>query len=115
MKPIKRSSSLEETLANNEKNVSNPGKIYTVKDVLSTKPDKIKSKKEFKHKETSVRVFKETQLKLKLLTQFIGTDHVDDLINQLIDYYLPDNMSKENKKIYLTMLEIALNQEKPLR
>lgn len=107
MKPIQKTNSLEKTLENNDQAKLNPNQVYTIKDVLSTKEEKTK-----KRKDTSVRVFKDTQIKLNLLNQFSNTDNVDDLINRMIDEFIPENLSKENRKLFNMMLEIELNKTK---
>lgn len=103
MKPIVKSNPLEKDLEN--RGSVNPNQVFTMKDVLSTKDTKKKERKD-----TTVRVFQDTRLKLNLLNQFADTDNVDDLINKMMDEFIPTNMSKENKKLFNMMLEIEMKK-----
>ncbi|MFF3146809.1 hypothetical protein ACFVRU_35110 [Streptomyces sp. NPDC057927] len=103
MKQIAKSNPLEKDLEN--RGSVNPNQVFTMKDVLSTKDTKKKERKD-----TTVRVFQDTRLKLNLLNQFADTDNVDDLINKMMDEFIPTNMSKENKKLFNMMLEIEMKK-----
>lgn len=103
MKQIKKTNVLEQKL---DEAPITPQKVFTMKDVLTTKDD---SKP---RKDTSVRVFQDTRVKLNLLIQFLDIENVDILINKMIDDFVPEALPRETKKLYNMMLEIELNKLK---
>lgn len=112
MKEIPRSKPLDQKLAENETIKATPHQIYTMKDVLSTKQDTTVDEKSKIRMDSTVRVFKETRIKLNLLTKFIGDDNVDEAINKMFDDYVMTNLSKENRKLLLMMVEVEMNKTK---
>lgn len=113
MKEIKKSNSVVDQLSENENIKPSPGKIFTMKDVLSTKDSKVETKNKIKGRmDSTVRVHKETRIKLNLLTKFSGEDVVDDIINRMMDDFIINVLSKEDKKLFLAMVDKELNSNK---
>lgn len=75
-----------------------------------TKSDAPKKKSEATN--TSVRVTKQTRSKLNAIIQYGKAENVDSLIDILIDEYIENHFTKEDKKTYELVLKLIQAREK---
>lgn len=69
-------------------------------------------KKKSEATNTSVRVTKQTRSKLNAIIQYGKAENVDSLIDILIDEYIENHFTKEDKKTYELVLKLIQAREK---
>ncbi|MER2109206.1 MAG: hypothetical protein ABS949_19965 [Solibacillus sp.] len=91
-----------------------PKKVEHTEDVVAkksgAKSDAPKKKSEATN--TSVRVTKQTRSKLNAIIQYGKAENVDSLIDILIDEYIENHFTKEDKKTYELVLKLIQAREK---
>ena len=89
-----------------------PANSQTDKPVTEAIQETPKPKRRSTQDITSVRVTKATRSKLNALIQMGKADHVDLLIDILIDEYIDNTLTKDEKKTYGIVLDILRKRER---
>ena len=95
--------------------VNKPETVFKIEDVekpdISTKKSSKKVSSKSVDNSATVRVNKTTRNKLNALVSLGKASSVDDLLEQVIDTYLENNLTKEELKLFNSFLLVLKNKK----